>query len=254
MSEEVNQLGDNQKTPNCGYNPGDTLTGNVTTFTAGETITITIDETIYHPGHYRVALSTGTEDALPDPPPITPVGNDDCGMTEIMDPLVFPVIADGELPHDQPFAGEQSFQVTLPDDVECENCYLQIVQYMREHAAPCFYYHCAVVNIEADPAAGTDTTSGSTGDADPSTSSGGTSTSTTSTSGSATTDSGATTSTTGGGTTQETTTAAATDSNTDSAGSADDEDGGCSVSARPAGSLATVLLLIGLVGLRRRYG
>ncbi|MBV1857064.1 MAG: SYNERG-CTERM sorting domain-containing protein, partial [Nannocystaceae bacterium] len=46
-------------------------------------------------------------------------------------------------------------EVTLPDDVACDNCTLQVVQYMSSHGAPCFYYHCATISISA---AGGDTT------------------------------------------------------------------------------------------------
>src|SRR5688572_19403550 len=43
----------------------------VTPFTAGQTITVTIDErTISHPGHYRVALSTTGMSGLPADPPV----------------------------------------------------------------------------------------------------------------------------------------------------------------------------------------
>lgn len=166
---EQNDLGDPQKVYPCG---GDAAvpTGDITAYTAGETITITIDETIYHPGHYRVSLAPNDPSELPPDPEVTPTPNDQCAMTEIMDPPVYPVIADGMIPHDSPFDGQQSFEVTLPDDVSCENCTLQVVQFMSSHGAPCFYYHCA--NISISPAEGTtgepgttsgDATSGSSG-------------------------------------------------------------------------------------------
>ncbi len=138
--------GNPQKDYPCG-DANMTLTGDSTAFTAGDTVTVTINETIYHPGHYRVALAMTDMSELPADPPITPSPDDQCAMTEIMNPPVFPVIADGMLAHSEPFNGEQSFEVTLPDDVECENCVLQVVQYMSSHAAPCFYYHCAEISI-----------------------------------------------------------------------------------------------------------
>jgi len=148
MTEQDN-LGNPQKTAPCG---GDaTLTGEISQFNAGDTITISIDETIYHPGHYRVALAINDPSELPDAPPVTPGPGDECAETVIQDPAVYPVLADGMIPHDAPFAGPQSFEVTLPDDVECENCTLQVIQYMRQHGAPCFYYHCAEIAIAADP-------------------------------------------------------------------------------------------------------
>ena len=44
-------LGDPQKAPPCGDEGSSTATDKVTTFVAGQTITITVNETIYHPGH-----------------------------------------------------------------------------------------------------------------------------------------------------------------------------------------------------------
>ncbi len=153
---EQNDLGDPQKTYACGGGADAALTGDITAYTAGDTITITIDETVYHPGHYRVALATGDVSELPPDAAVTPMGGDDCAMAEIMDPPVYPILADGMLPHDSGFDGPQSFEVTLPDDVSCDNCTLQVVQYMSSHGAPCFYYHCA--NISIAPAQGGETT------------------------------------------------------------------------------------------------
>lgn len=152
---EQNDLGDPQKTYPCGTVDG-ALTGDITAYTAGDTVSITISEQIYHPGHYRVALATNDVSELPPDPPITPTPQDQCASTEIMNPPVFPVLADGMLAHSGPFDGEQSFEVTLPEDVTCDNCTLQVVQYMSSHGAPCFYYHCA--NISISPAEGGDTT------------------------------------------------------------------------------------------------
>lgn len=144
---EQNDLGDPQKTYPCGAGANGVMTGATTAFMAGETITITINEQVYHPGHYRVALAPNDISELPADPPITPGPGDECAMTEIMNPPVFPVIADGMLAHSEPFDGEQSFEVTLPDDVTCDNCTLQVIQYMSSHGAPCFYYHCAEISI-----------------------------------------------------------------------------------------------------------
>lgn len=145
---EQNDLGDPQKTYPCGTVDG-ALTGDVTAYTAGDTVSITINEQVYHPGHYRVALAPNDMSELPADPPITPSPQDQCASTEIMNPPVYPVIADGMLAHSGPFDGEQTFEVTLPDDVTCDNCTLQVVQYMSSHGAPCFYYHCANISIAA---------------------------------------------------------------------------------------------------------
>lgn len=242
---EQNQLGDPQKVYPCGSDGTATLTGDVTTYTAGDTITITISEQIYHPGHYRVALAENDVSELPADPPITPGPGDECAMTEIMNPPVYPVLADGMLAHSDPFEGEQSFEVTLPEDVACENCTLQVVQYMSSHAAPCFYYHCAVIDIE--PAQGSSTTDApgtTSGDptGDPETSSTGTPDPTGDPVGTTTTgDAGETTANTSG--------TPAGSSGEDTDGASSDGGGGCSTTT---GGSAPLLLLPLLYAVRRR--
>jgi hypothetical protein len=160
-SYNQNGQGDPQKSAPCGQAdnmlqpPGLTAvaTNMVTPFTAGQTITITLTETIPHPGHFRVALSTNGLSGLPADPPVTAVGNDQCGMTTIMNPPVYPVLADGALRHTTALAGTQSIQVTLPANMTCtSNCVLQVIQYMSSHGAPCFYHHCANITIAASTA------------------------------------------------------------------------------------------------------
>src|SRR5882724_11547246 len=66
-------LGDPQKTGPCGDDADPAApTDIVTAFSPGETITITIDEAIYHPGHYRVALAVNDRSELPAEPEVTP--------------------------------------------------------------------------------------------------------------------------------------------------------------------------------------
>ena len=155
-------VGSPQKNAPCGPAGAGEPTGVITAYQSGSTITITIDEAIFHPGHYRVALAVNDPSELPDAPPITPMPNDECASTVIQDPPVFPVLADGMLPHDAPFNGPQSFEVTLPDGVTCDNCTLQVIQYMSNHAAPCFYYHCAALEIQSEPVMTSSSSSSST--------------------------------------------------------------------------------------------
>jgi hypothetical protein len=143
-------FGDPQKVGPCGEEGGGTPTGKVTAFRPGQTIEVTIDETIHHPGHYRVALAVDSRVELPADPPVTAVDNDPCGSTEIQDPPVFPILADNLLPHSQRFTEPQTFTVTLPTDVICAKCTLQIIEYMSSHGRPCFYHHCADISIQGD--------------------------------------------------------------------------------------------------------
>jgi len=86
---------------------------------------------------------------LPPEPPVTPTQSTECGSAVIADPPVFPILADGMLPHTQPFHDLQSFTVTLPSDVTCDHCTLQVIEFMSQHDSPCFYHHCADISIKA---------------------------------------------------------------------------------------------------------
>ena len=140
--------GSPQKTGPCGNEAPQTPSNVVTAFRPGDTVTIQLQETIYHPGHYRVALAVNSPTELPPEPPVTP-GSTACGSTVIQTNPTFPILADGMLPHSSPFSGQQSFQVKLPTDVTCTSCTLQIIEFMSDHTAPCFYHHCAKISIQA---------------------------------------------------------------------------------------------------------
>lgn len=149
-SRSQDALGDPQKLGPCGDEAGGTATGTVTTFKPGETITVTIDETIFHPGHYRIALSVNDRSELPAEPPVD-AGTTACGSAPIASAPKFPVLADGVFLHTTPFKGPQSVQVTLPSDVTCTKCTLQVIQFMSNHGlnnpGGCYYHHCADLAI-----------------------------------------------------------------------------------------------------------
>ena len=69
---EENDLGDPQKVGPCGGNPdGENealLTGIVTEAIGGSMLHLNIQETIYHSGHYRIALSVNSRNELPADP------------------------------------------------------------------------------------------------------------------------------------------------------------------------------------------
>ncbi len=249
---EQGPLGDPQKDPPCGG--AGTATGMVTAYQAGETIMITIDETVPHPGHYRVALAVNDPSELPPEPEVTE-GDSDCGSAAIMNPAAFPVLADGMLVHTSAFGEPQTFEVTLPDDIECESCTLQVLEFMSDHGAPCFYHHCATISISGASADGS--TSASTDDSGGS-SEGESTAATTPTTDPTADDATATNAESEGeGTngsdsasaTAATTTVTTTD--TDTAGG-DDDDGGCGCTTDANRPTAMLLGVLGLVALRRR--
>lgn len=159
------------KSAPCGQaDPGNpaVATNAVTELMTGSTITITVTETIFHPGHYRVALAAD-QSSLPADPAVHSDATSPCGTADIMTPAL-PVLADNMLPHTAPFTGPQSFQVTLPAGMTCAHCTLQVIEFMSNHGlnvpGGCFYHHCASVAIVATLADG-GTTDGGTPDAGP---------------------------------------------------------------------------------------
>jgi hypothetical protein len=165
MSQD--SLGLPEKTGPCGDEYDDsgiaTPTNIVTAYQQGQTITVTINETIFHPGHYRIALATNRGE-LPADPAVTvgvTVGTDassPCGNAAIQNPPVFPVLADGVFVHATPFTSPQSIQITLPSDVTCSKCTLQVIEFMGNHTLEnpngCFYHHCADLSLEPAADAG----------------------------------------------------------------------------------------------------
>jgi hypothetical protein len=159
------QRGDPQKLGPCGgtsANAG-TPTGVVNQAAGGSKLHIKIQETIYHPGFYRVSLAVKSIDELPaDPVAVT--RDTEKGPWSISGAIQsnpqMPVLADGLFSHrTRPAAGTQlppwETDVTLPN-INCEKCTLQIEQFMEDHGynkdGGYTYHHCADIKITADPA------------------------------------------------------------------------------------------------------
>jgi MYXO-CTERM domain-containing protein len=229
-------LGSPQKAPPCGDEGGSPTTGMVTAYQAGQTITVTIDEKIFHPGHYRISLGVNGPGDIPVEPVVTAGANTPCGTAPIQATPVFPVLADGVFEHKAPFSGPQSITITLPADVTCDHCTLQVLEFMSEHPlnvpGGCYYHHCADISIQA--ATGVD---------------GGLSTSSASTTASAGTGTGST------GSTGSTSGSGAGGEGAGGSGSSGDASGcACTVTGAPAAStgLTGLVGLAGLAALLRR--
>ena len=127
-----------------------------------------IQETIFHSGHYRVALAVNSRNELP-PDPVTFEKYTDRGVYSvwgaIQSPPQIPVIADGLFRH-YPAEGERaSFRPETPmspwetgiqlPNINCEKCTLQVIQFMADHGynqpGGYSYHHCADLRITADP-------------------------------------------------------------------------------------------------------
>jgi hypothetical protein len=152
MSQD--SFGAPEKLGPCGNEAGGTPTNMVTAFQSGQTITVTINEVIYHPGHYRIAMSVNDRSELPAEPTVT-AGATPCGSVPVMSPPVFPVLADGVFDHSSPFSSPQSIQIKLPDGVTCSKCTLQVIEFMSDHGlnnpGGCFYHHCADFSLQSSP-------------------------------------------------------------------------------------------------------
>ena len=154
-------LGDPQKLGPCGGTTANAgmPTGIVNKVTGGSKLHIKLDETVFHPGHYRIALAVNSRDELPADP-MTVTRDSDKGpqsvSAAIQNPPKIPVLADGLFVHTmRPAKGPETFEtdVQIPN-ISCPKCTLQIVEFMAEHGlnkdGGYFYHHCAEMQITAD--------------------------------------------------------------------------------------------------------
>ncbi len=159
---EVNVLGDPQKAAPCGTSDitAGTPTGKVTAMTGGDMLHIKIKETIYHPGHYRVALAVLDRKELPaDPEATTKEGaRGPISVSGKIDPAPKPpVLADGLFLHRERPAKDTFWEtdIKLPN-INCDKCTVQVLQFMEEHGlnkeGEFSYHHCADLKITANPA------------------------------------------------------------------------------------------------------
>ena len=160
-----NRLGDPQKMGPCGgvsanpgrgtpANPG-VSSGAVTQVKGGSMLHLLVNETVFHPGHYRVALAR-TAAQLPADPKVTTRDSDRGPWSvsaDIQNPVVAPVLMDGLFAHTERPTANWEADIPMPN-INCPNCLLQVIQFMAEHAknqdGDYSYHHCAVVNITAD--------------------------------------------------------------------------------------------------------
>ncbi|HEU4729453.1 MAG TPA: SCE4755 family polysaccharide monooxygenase-like protein [Kofleriaceae bacterium] len=128
---------DNKAGP-CGA-AGSTRGTHVATFAPGAKITVEWDETVDHPGHYRIAFDNDGDDVF-----VNPNNPNDNFPFTLMEP-----IADKA-------GGHYTQQVTLPME-PCENCTLQLMQIMTTQVPyNSFYYQCAdiAIRVGGDPGGG----------------------------------------------------------------------------------------------------
>ena len=168
--------GDPQKMAPCGGNSANPTRGTpadmgtpsniVTKVRGGTKLHLKVQETVYHPGHYRVALAVNSREELPKDPEVTTresARGPQSVSAVIQNPVRPPVLADGLWPHSTRPSGAMppwETDIDLPN-INCEKCTLQIIQFMSEHGlnrdGDYSYHHCADLQITADPAKPLDT-------------------------------------------------------------------------------------------------
>ncbi len=153
-------LGDPQKLGPCGGTSANAgmPTNAVSKVTGGSKLHIKVQETVYHPGHYRVALAVNSRAELPPDPDVTSRGSEKGPQSVsavIQNPPKAPVLADGLFVHTSRQADPFETDIQLPN-INCTHCTLQIIEFMAEHGlnkdGGYFYHHCADLQITADPA------------------------------------------------------------------------------------------------------
>jgi len=104
----------------------------VTTFAPGATITVEWDETVDHPGHYRIAFDDDGDDVF-----VNPNNPNDNFPFTLKEPIADKV------------GGHYTQQITLPT-TPCASCTLQLMQIMTTQVPyNSFYYQCADIAIAA---------------------------------------------------------------------------------------------------------
>jgi hypothetical protein len=161
-----NDLGNPQKPAPCGGVEGAagiTPSNAITKVQGGQKLHIKLMETVFHPGHYRIALAVNSRSELPPDPEVvtreTEKGPWSVSARIEADPKP-PLLVDGLWPHTTRATVPFETDLQLPN-INCPACTLQIVEFMAEHGhnkeGDYSYHHCAVLNINADPAKPLDT-------------------------------------------------------------------------------------------------
>lgn len=154
---EEDDRGDPQKLAPCGGTIGDAgiRSGAATQVDGGSMLKIIVDETIYHPGHFRIALAR-RPNWLPADPVVTMQETDRGPRSDsavIEENPEAPVLVDGLWEHYERYTGIWETDIEIPN-IDCEGCFLQVIQFMSEHPGvregDFSYHHCSILNITAD--------------------------------------------------------------------------------------------------------
>jgi MYXO-CTERM domain-containing protein len=149
-----------QKEKHCGL--ATSVRGVPNVLLPGATITVTWDETVNHPGWYRISFQSNGEIFELPPPSDGPAGNGNPSnyptedLTGQIDPGTGSLILVDRI---LDVAGQSTYsqQITLPNE-PCDNCTLQIIQMMTDKAPYAIdggaddndmYYQCSDLTLSA---------------------------------------------------------------------------------------------------------
>lgn len=122
---------DNLKVGPCGNAAPKTDPNDIPTLFAGDTVTISWEETINHPGWYRIAFSPDGQNGFDDNVIADNITDTQNGQVNRNDPTTY---------------HRYSRSFTVPD-TECSQCAIQMIQVMTDRNPPTNYYSCADVRI-----------------------------------------------------------------------------------------------------------
>jgi hypothetical protein len=153
-----NKLGDPQKLGPCGGTSADAgmPTNAIGQVKGGQKLKVKVLETVYHPGHYRIALAVNSRGELPRDPEVVTRDTDRGPRSvsaSIQNPPQPPVLVDGLWAHTERTTEPFETEIELPN-INCKKCTLQVIQFMAEHGlnkdGDYSYHHCADLQITAD--------------------------------------------------------------------------------------------------------
>jgi hypothetical protein len=120
-------------------------TNAVTEVEVGSQLAVQWSEPINHPGHFRISIADD-RNKLVDPKSVEI--NNDCISADV-DAGLPTTLRDNLFPHGPAANGKVWNEIITVPNTPCNNCTLQVMQFMSQHPPNCFYHQCATLRIVA---------------------------------------------------------------------------------------------------------
>jgi hypothetical protein len=172
MPRALGKTEGNLKNTPCGQSTDGRTQDRVTVFAPGQTITLQFDEFIDHPAYYRVAFDPDGDD-FPMRTGVAANTVETTAQAQAAEQAVFQGSGSQLLAVVPEVNGSaSSATVTLPD-TECENCTLQLIEFMYDKGDPNHgYFQCADIALREGAAGGDESGAAPDAGAPPATSGG----------------------------------------------------------------------------------